>query len=444
MLFLQKKLRFPLAKCGGSWYNSIKKAEKRMSMSIPKPEKRIAEFEKMAYGMFIHWGVYSQLGQGEWIKNMKGIPDEEYDKLLETFTAKDFDADKIACLAREAGMKYITLTTRHHDGFSLYDTKELGDYNSLHTPAGRDLIREFTDACRRHGIVPFFYHTTLDWHNPDFNGNFDAYLEYLRRSVEILCTNYGKIGGFWFDGNWSRPDADWKLDELYGTIRRYQPDAMIINNTGLSARGATGHPEIDSVTFEQGLPHPIDREGARKYVSGEMCFTLNDHWAYGQNDYNYKSPAELIKTLCRCRKAGANLLLNIGPDGDGGVPEIMSGILKVIGRWIEQTGGAIYDGKPCGIAGAGEDFGLKTEDGRVYIFFFDLPIVGNESVTVDTSKVGPRAFAGVHDKVRAVRWLDNGRELAFAQDADTGLLGIQPTGYPYGSNMLVRVAALLF
>ena len=110
-------------------------------MSIPKPEKRIAEFEKMAYGMFIHWGVYSQLGQGEWIKNMKGIPDEEYDKLLETFTAKDFDADKIACLAREAGMKYITLTTRHHDGFSLYDTKELGDYNSLHTPAGRDLIR---------------------------------------------------------------------------------------------------------------------------------------------------------------------------------------------------------------------------------------------------------------------------------------------------------------
>ena len=214
-------------------------------MSIPKPEKRIAEFEKMAYGMFIHWGVYSQLGQGEWIKNMKGIPDEEYDKLLETFTAKDFDADKIACLAKEAGMKYITLTTRHHDGFSLYDTKELGDYNSLHTPAGRDLVREFTDACRRHGIVPFFYHTTLDWHNPDFNGNFDAYLEYLRRSVEILCTNYGKIGGFWFDGNWSRPDADWKLDELYGTIRRYQPDAMIINNTGLSARGATGHPEIE-------------------------------------------------------------------------------------------------------------------------------------------------------------------------------------------------------
>ncbi|HIQ58325.1 MAG TPA: alpha-L-fucosidase [Candidatus Merdivicinus intestinavium] len=413
-------------------------------MSIPKPEKRIAEFEKMAYGMFIHWGLYSQLGMGEWVKAIPGIPDEEYDKLVDTFTGKDFDADKIVLLAKNSGMKYITLTTRHHDGFSLYDTKELGTYNSLHSPAKRDFIREFTDACHRHGIVPFLYHTTLDWHNKDFDNNFDAYLEYLRRSVEILCTNYGKIGGFWFDGNWSKPDADWKLDDLYGTIRKYQPDAMIINNTGLSARGETGHPEIDSVTFEQGLPHPIDREGMKKYVSGEMCFTLNDHWAYGKNDYNYKTPAELIKTLCKCRRAGANLLLNIGPDGDGAVPEMMSGILSVIGRWIEQTKGVIYEGKPCGIAGNGDDFGLKTEDGRTYLFVFDLPIVGNESVTVNNSKVGPRAFTGVSGKVKAVKWLDNDRELPFSQNEETGLFSFLPTGYPYGSNMVVRVAELLF
>ena len=413
-------------------------------MSIPKPEKRIAEFEKMAYGMFIHWGLYSQLGMGEWVKAIPGIPDEEYDKLVDTFTGKDFDADKIVLLAKKSGMKYITLTTRHHDGFSLYDTKELGTYNSLHSPAKRDFIREFTDACHRHGIVPFLYHTTLDWHNKDFDNNFDAYLEYLRRSIEILCTNYGKIGGFWFDGNWSKPDADWKLDDLYGTIRKYQPDAMIINNTGLSARGETGHPEIDSVTFEQGLPHPIDREGMKKYVSGEMCFTLNDHWAYGKNDYNYKTPAELIKTLCKCRRAGANLLLNIGPDGDGAVPEMMSGILSVIGRWIEQTKGVIYEGKPCGIAGNGDDFGLKTEDGRVYLFVFALPIVGNESVTVNNSKVGPRAFTGVSGKVKAVKWLDNDRELPFSQNEETGLFSFLPTGYPYGSNMVVRVAELLF
>lgn len=417
---------------------------RRIMMSVPTPEKRIADFEKMAYGMFIHWGMYSQLGMGEWVKAIPGMPDEEYDKLKDTFTGKDFDAEKIVLLAKRSGMKYITLTTRHHDGFSLYDTKELGDYNSLHSPAKRDFIKVFTDACHKHGIAPFLYHTTLDWHNKDFDNDFDAYLEYLRRSVEILCTGYGKIGGFWFDGNWSKRDADWKLDELYGTIRKYQPEAMIINNTGLSARGETGHPEIDSVTFEQGLPEPINREGMKKYVSGEMCFTLNDHWAYGKNDYNYKTPAELIKTLCKCRKAGANLLLNIGPEGDGGIPVIMEGILSVIGRWIEQTKGVIYEGKPCGISGIGEDFGLKTEDGRVYLFVFDLPIVGNESVTVNNAKVGPRAFTGVKGQVKAVKWLDNGRELPFAQNEEAGLLSFLPTGYQYGANMVVRVAEVQF
>ena len=413
-------------------------------MSIPIPEKRIAEFEKMAYGMFIHWGIYSQMGMGEWIKSFRSIPDEEYDRLIDTFTAENFDAEKIALLAKRSGMRYITLTTRHHDGFSLYDTKELGTYNSLHSPAKRDFVKEFTDACRANGIVPFLYHTTLDWHNPDFNGNFDAYLEYLRRSVEILCTNYGRIGGFWFDGNWSKPGADWKLDQLYGTIRKYQPEAMIINNTGLSARGETGHPEIDSVTFEQGLPAPINREGMAKYVSGEMCFTLNDHWAYGKNDFNYKTPAQLIETLCKCRKAGANLLLNIGPDGSGAVPDIMAGSLEAIGRWIEATKGAIYDGKPCGIAGNGEDFGLKTEDGRVYLFIFGLPIVGNESVTVNMDKVGARAFTGVKGKVKSVKWLDNGLELSFSQNEEAGLFSFLPTGYPYGANMVVRVAELRF
>lgn len=154
----------------------------------------------------------------------------------------------------------------------------------------RDLIREFVDACNKYDLKPFFYHTTLDWYNPDFKDNFEAYLEYLRKSVEILCKNYGKIGGLWFDGNWSKSDADWREDELYSTIRRYQPEAMIINNTGLSERGATGHPEIDSVTFERGTPTPMNREGMDKYLTAEMCQTLNSHWGIGFEDLNYKSP----------------------------------------------------------------------------------------------------------------------------------------------------------
>ncbi|MGL4737413.1 MAG: alpha-L-fucosidase [Cellulosilyticaceae bacterium] len=405
-------------------------------------EKRIAEFEEMAYGMFIHWGLYSQLGKGEWVQCMHGIPLEKYMPLKDTFTAEDFDAKAIAKLAKRAGMKYITLTTRHHDGFSLYDTKGLNDYDAVHSPAGRDLIAEFVEACREEGIMPFFYHTTLDWYRKDFNEDFDSYLEYLRQSVEILCTQYGPIGGLWFDGNWSKPGADWKLDELYGTIRKHQPEAMIINNTGLEAQGRLGHPEIDSVTFEQGVPEPIDRTNMEKYISGEMCCTLNDHWGVGANDLNYKTPAQLIKTLCKCRRAGANLLLNIGPDAQGGVPNMMSATLEVIGDWLKVFGESIHQGRPANIVGDGENFGLITEDGKRYLFIFDLPIVGHENVTVGNGRVRPQTFTGMFGEVKSVKWMDNGRELPFVHDGETGMFTVNPTGYEYGTNFVVRVAVV--
>ncbi|MBQ2720805.1 MAG: alpha-L-fucosidase, partial [Clostridia bacterium] len=244
-------------------------------MAIPVPEKRIAKFEKLGFGMFIHWGLYSQLGRGEWVQFVEKIPKEEYAKLKDTFTAKEFNGREIAKIAKRAGMNYITLTTRHHEGFSLYDTRGLNDYDAPHSPAGRDLIKDFVEGCRAEGILPMFYHTTLDWYNDDFNGNFKEYLKYLRRSVEILCTEYGEIGGLWFDGNWSKPNDDWEEDELYSLIRRNQPDAMIINNTGLDARGFVGNSYLDSVTFEQGRPTPMNREGMPKYLAAEMCQTIN-------------------------------------------------------------------------------------------------------------------------------------------------------------------------
>lgn len=406
-----------------------------------KIEKRIEQFEQMGFGMFIHWGLYSILGQGEWIKHVKRIPDSEYDKLISDFRCKDFDADKIVAIAKATGMKYITLTTRHHDGFSLYDTMELNKYSSIYAPCKRDLVREFVDACNRGGIKPFFYHTTLDWHNKDFTNDFPKYLEYLRRSVEILCTQYGEIGGLWFDGNWSKPsDTDWKLDELYGTIRKYQPEAMIINNTGISARGRKGHPEIDSVTFEQDLPKPIERVPGEKYISGEMCYTLNDHWGDGFNDLNYKSPPELIKTLCRCRKVGANLLLNVGPDGNGKIPGIMEETLKIIGRWMSIFGDAIYNGRPCGAVGMDEDFVLESEDGKRYLFIFDLPIIGDENVVTNNAKIKPRVFTGMFESISKIKWLDNSLEMKFSHDKKDGVLTVMPTGYSYGNNLIVRVA----
>ena len=406
-------------------------------MAIPKAEQRIIDFEEMGFGMFVHYGLYSQLGRGEWVQHIEKIPKEEYIKLAETFTAENFDAEKIARMAKEAGAKYVTLTTRHHEGFSLFDTKGLCDFDVMHTPCGRDLVREFADACRKYGVVPFFYHTTVDWYNPDCKNDFPKYLQYLRDSVEILCTNYGEIGGLWFDGNWWYKDRDWEEDKLYAVIRKHQPNAIIVNNTGTSARGALGNPEIDSVTFEQGRPTPMDREGMPKYLAAEMCHTMNEHWGFGGADFNYKSSAHLIETLCSCRKVGANYLLNVGPEGDGKIPFMQEALLYTLGEWVRKTGENIYKVKPCGVLGEHKNFALEA-DGKLYFFVHDLTIKGNEHVTVAGGGAGEKLFAGVKGKVKSVRWTDNGEELEFKQDGEK--LTIDCTAYPYGTSLVVRIA----
>lgn len=402
-----------------------------------KPAKRIEEFEKMGFGMFVHFGLYSQLGEGEWTYCLHQRDMNEYKKLADTFTAEDFDAEEIVLTAKNAGCKYITLTTRHHEGFSLYDTMGLNDFDAPHSACRRDLVREFVDACNKHGIVPFLYHTTLDWYNKDFEEDFDAYLEYLRKSVEILCTQYGKIGGLWFDGNWSKPDADWKLDELYGTIRKYQPEAIIINNTGLGARGEICHKEVDSVTFEQGRPTPMDHEGMAKYISAEMCYTLNDHWGNARCDLNYKSPKELIECLCDCRKVGANLLLNIGPGSQGNIIPIQKALFSVIGEWMELFGEAIYNGKPYESHGIGKNFILQG-DGCLYLFCYDLGIEGEENVTVSGKYSGIYAFSGIKNTIRSIEWLDNNEKLEYTQNKNNLMVNL--TGTAYGTSYCVRVA----
>ena len=408
------------------------------------PEKRIEEFEKMGLGLFIHFGLYSQLGRGEWVMYFEKIDVDEYKKLQKTFTAEDFNAEAIVLAAKNAGFKYITLTTRHHEGFSLYDTCGLNEYDAPHSPACRDLIREFVDACNKHGIVPFFYHTTLDWSDERFTEDFDTYLEYLRQSVEILCTRYGKIGGYWFDGNWSKPkDTDWKLDELYGTIRKYQPDAMIINNTGIGFEGQLGHHEIDSVTFEQGRPEPMDRTNMTKYVSAEMCYTLNNHWGVGANDINYKSVGEIIEALCDCRKVGANYLLNIGPSAQGAIIPMQNEYFKAIGLWMNLFGEAIYNGKPYSVSPNGRDFLLKGDDNTLYGFVYNLGGRGGEHVVVNLIGGLERSFVVKEDvKVKEAFWMDDGEQLEFTQDGEK--LTIACTGYPYGTHYCVRVLKIKF
>lgn len=403
-------------------------------MAEPIAKKYIADFEKLGFGMFVHMGLYSEIGHGEWIAHREGTEETVYKKLTETFCPKSME--EIVLTAQNAGAKYITFTTKHHDGFSLFDTKGLSDFDVMHSAAGRDIVREFVNACRKYDIVPVFYYATYEWWNQDYYHDFNKYLEYLRKSVEILCTEYGKVGGFWFDGNWSQTVYDWKENELYATIRKYQPEAIITNNTGLSAQGVVGNPEIDCVTFERGRPEPLDREGASKYITGEMCESVNAHWGLAK-DYNFKSPKKLIEELCECRKVGANFLLNIGPNTDGTVPIMPKAIMETIGEWMKMFGDAIYGTKPCWYQTGTRNFVLE-KGSNVYLFCLDLCRRGSADVTYIEGTEGEFVFENFPYELKDICWMDNAEKLEFRHEENS--LVVNFTGFEYGIDYCVRVA----
>lgn len=412
-----------------------------MNNQIPVAPQYIKDFEQLGFGMFVHYGLYSQHERGEWVFKYLKQGMNEYQKLADTFDCVGM-AD-IVSVAKSAGCKYICLTTRHHEGFSLYDPCGLSDFNVLNSPAGRDLVAEFVDECRKVDIIPFFYHTTLDWHHPDFENNFEEYLDYLYKSVEILCTRYGKIGGLWFDGNWSKPDADWQEDKLYKMIHRLQPEAMVINNSGLHAQGKMGNPEIDSVTFERGMAQPLDRTGQPKYMAGEMCETLCDHWGVS-DDINFKSVKTLIESLCNCRKVGANFLLNIGPNADGTVPTMQKGIMECIGRWMNTYGTAIYNGRPYITYSDKQEFVLKDyfDDKTAYIFKFNVKSGGDVNVSLGFKEEGAVTLEKFDRQIQSIKWMDNNEELAFVQKNDA--VSVNFTNFTYGQSLCVRVAKVTF
>ena len=405
-------------------------------------ESRIKNFESYEFGMFVHFGLYSIIGRGEWSYHLCGISPDEYEALTEKFNPDPDWATELAKTARAAGCKYITITTRHHDGFSLYDSSSLNDYNSLNSACKRDLIREFVDACRAEGIVPFFYHTLLDWHEPSYKNDFKKYLEYLRASIKILCTKYGKIGGLWFDGMWDKPDADWEEDELYSLIRRYQPDAMIINNTGMGKRGELGHIELDSVTFERGKPQPINLDDSPKYIASEMCQIFGDHWGYASLDYNFKSLAQIICDYCDCRRFGSNLLLNVGPMPSGKLRELDTAMLRSLGAWINEFSEACVGTLPTKIEvfGKEDDFILKGE-GAYYLFCHGLPMKGASHVVInDDERKDFTVSFSLPEKIKSVSWLESGTPVEFTQDGDK--VDVLTAPQPYGQSVVVRIAKI--
>ena len=388
----------------------------------------IKEFEKLGFGMFVHFGLYSVAGKGEWhLHHCSDAEREAYKTLPAKFKVAKNWATELVKTAKHAGCKYITLTTRHHDGFSLYDTCGLNDYDAPHSACGRDLVREFADACRAYGILPVFYHTLLDWHHPEYNGDFPKYLAYLRDSVRLLCTNYGKIGGIWFDGWWNKKEADWEEDALYGMIRSLQPDAMIMNNFGMSRRGATGHYEIDSVLFERGRPFAVNNSDRPR--AGEMCDVLNDHWGYAANDCNYKSIPSLIEELVNCRRWNCNFLLNVGPKGNGMLKPLDRAMMEEIGKWVKSTGDFIYRVRGCDMEAEGAY--IVTDGKYYYAVVENVPMRGDQNVTVGYPCGAIKIITD--QPLRNAIWLDSGE----AADVDGNTVAIKP--FPYGTSRYIRV-----
>ncbi|MFC6169545.1 alpha-L-fucosidase [Loigolactobacillus jiayinensis] len=409
--------------------------------------KRVKQYEDLGLGLFLHWGLYSQLGVGEWSEFIHGRNKAEYEQLIHTFTATKFDAKSLVRAAKNMGAKYIVLTTKHHEGFFLYDTKGLSDFDVMHSPANRDLIQEFVVACHEESIQPFFYMATYDWHSPLYTKNFKKYLSYLKESVELLCRNYGQIGGFWFDGNWNKKDANWHLDELYQTIRTYQPEAIIVNNTGLKNRGKISNPEIDVVTYERNTPSAINHGlSGEKYVAGEISLTMNQHWGYAKNDLSFKSPREIIENIAHARQVGANILINVGLTGEGSIPSINHNYMNLIGQWTKMAAPALYKPKPTKNLKTDNryrDFAVVDKN-NIYLFIFDLKIVGNKNVVLGGEGNNLRSFTGINKKIKQITWLDNSKTLNFMQDVSEKLLTIDASGFMYGTDWVVRIARITF
>lgn len=428
-------------------------------MTPPPILPRVARFEGLGFGLFVHWGLYSERRTGEWVWHHHRIPRADYLTAQARFKAEGFDARALVRLARRAGCRYVCHTARHHEGFSLYDMRGINDYDSLRAPAGRDLIREFSDACEAEGMAKFFYHTTLDWWHPDFDapGRWPHYLAYLRDSVERLCTRYGRVDGLWFDGNWSRRDRDWREGELYAMIRRHQPDCIIVNNSSVGALGAEGHPEVDVRTFEQGRPTAPLREGKPKHLAAEMCDTVNSHWGIAGLDFSQKPPAEIIRRLAACRRFRANYLLNVGPEPGGTVTAYDQALLEAVGHWIALCPEAVYDAAPTELACAGDDFVLRRGDVFFY-FCHGLPIWHNMHLAGDaTPGAGLKTILGALPPVRRIAWADNDESLPFTQDSvpaggeappggraatACARLTFQATPHPYGRDLVVRIARI--
>ena len=405
-----------------------------------------AWFTHDRFGMFIHWGLYSMPARPEWVKHHECIPEEKYDQYFKYFNPDLYDPKEWARQAKAAGMKYVVLTTKHHEGFCMFDS-QYTDYKCTNTPAGRDLVREYVDAFRAEGLRIGFYYSLIDWHHPDFpidmlhprrndpdarqqseGRDMHKYAEYMRNQVTELLTNYGKIDILWFDFSYSgsKPEAgkewmkgkgkdDWEAEELIATARRLQPGIIIDNRTEI---------EQDLWTPEQWQPMAwVRHEQTGELVTWEACQTFSGSWGYYRDESTWKSPEMLIRMLVNTVAFGGNLLMNVGPTSRGYFDQRAQDALKVYADWMKYNSRSIYG---CTMAEpefkAPADCRLtQSEDGkRLYVHLFAYPFAH-------------LLLPGLAGKVDYAQFLHDGSELLF----DEGKMNHFGDALPEASDLLV-------
>ena len=396
----------------------------------PTPENLAARqnFQDMKFGMFIHWGASSVLGAGEWIMNNRNIRVEEYSNLVHVFNPIDFDAKKWVGIAKAAGMQYITFITRHHDGFSNFDTKQ-SDWKITNTPYGKDALKQLADECHKQGIKLFCYYSLLDWYRSDYQyetgktgkgtgrtqkSNWPSYINFMKAQLTELLTNYGEISGIWFDGHWDQLDndhdkslqskVDWHYDEIYSLIHKLQPKCMISNNHHLAPI-----PGEDFQAFEKDLPGNNTTGFGGASVSQlplETCETMNDAWGYNMTDRKFKSFPTLIKYIVNAAGRNANFLLNVGPQPNGVIQPEFVDTLGKIGVWMQQYGSAVYGTR--GNLVPEQDWGVVT--GKAKNLFVHI---------LHKNKVGAYVFVpGVKDKILSASLMKDKANLNFKQQPE--------------------------
>lgn len=360
----------------------IANVQEASGQAEPAPEGRTQWFREAKFGMFIHWGPYAVVGRHEWSRHFLQIPQAEYDNYARAFNPVNYDPDAWVQLAKNAGMKYIVITSKHHDGFSIYRS-EVSDYDMEMTAYPGDPLKMLAEACQRHGMRLGFYHSIMDWHHPDYlprrpwetdrpteGADLNRYIDFMKEQIRELLTNFGDIAVIWFDGEWEHTTEEIRSDEIYDFILSIQPKCLI--NDRLYKRQPGN--KADFGTPEQYVPATGVTDPSGKPVLWESCVTINqDSWGYNKYETVFKTERDLIRMLVEVVSKGGNLLLNVGPKPDGTIQDDFVSRLKAMGRWMEVNGDAIY-GTTASCFPWLPFYGRCTVKGdRVYLHVFQWP-----------------------------------------------------------------------